>query len=205
MVSSTAMLATTGTNRWAVSVRSTAAFTWITSPTNPRSGALCLRASSNPPSTPDSPTAGTPPVTSEATTSVLSLPARTIVATSSVSASVTRIPSTNVVSIPSRSDTWVTCGPPPCTTTAVIPALCSRATSSAKEAASPTVSIAAPPYFTTITLPWCSRMNGSASSSVRAFATVRSRICGGRSKDLPGVCTAFWAVWASAITSCTPR
>ena len=39
--------------------------------------------------------------------------------------------------------------------------------------------MAAPPYFTTITLPWCSRMNGSASSKVRAFATVRSRICGG--------------------------
>ena len=64
----------------------------------------------------------------------------------------------------------------------MIPALCSSATSSAKDAASPTVSMAAPPYFTTSTLPGCSRMNGSASSSVRAFATVRSRICGGRSK-----------------------
>ena len=34
----------------------------------PEVGAVCLRASSSPPSTPDSPTAGTPPVTSDATT-----------------------------------------------------------------------------------------------------------------------------------------
>ena len=33
--------------------------------------------------------------------------------------------------------------------------------------------MAAPPYFTTMTLPWCSRMNGSASSRTCAFATVR--------------------------------
>ncbi len=101
------------------------------------------------------------------------MPASTIVATSRVAASVTRSPSTNVVSMPSRSLRCVTCGPPPCTTTAVVPALCSKETSSANDDARPTVSIAAPPYFTTITLPWCSRMNGRASSNVRALATVR--------------------------------
>ena len=63
----------------------------------------------------------------------------------------------------------------PCTTKAVMPALCSSAMSSANHEASPTVSIAAPPYFTTMILPWCSRMNGRASSSVRALATVRWR------------------------------
>ena len=121
---------------------------------------------------------------------MLSLPASTIVATSSVSASVTRSPSTKVVSIPSRADIFVTAGPPPCTITGRIPTDWSRPTSCANDAASPTESIAAPPYFTTIALPWCARMNGSASSSVRAFATVRSRICGGR---------------AGTLTSCTPR
>ena len=71
-----------------------------------------------------------------------------------------------------------------------MPALWSNATSSPNDDASGARSIAAPPYFTTITLPWCSRMKGNASSRVRAFATVRWRICGGI---------------GSFITSCTPR
>ncbi len=82
---------------------------------------LLLPGEQQPPSTPESPTAGTSPATNVATTSVLSLPASTIVATSSVSASVTRSPPTNVVSIPSRADSCVTAGPPPCTITGLIP------------------------------------------------------------------------------------
>ena len=55
------------------------------------------------------------------TSSVLTLPASTIVATSSVSRSVTRTPSTNDDARPSRSESSVICGPPPWTTTGLIP------------------------------------------------------------------------------------
>ena len=51
----------------------------------------------------ESPTAGWPWRLSRLTMSALTLPSRTIFATSTVSASETRSPSTNLTSIPSRS------------------------------------------------------------------------------------------------------
>ena len=48
MVSSTAIDATTGTNRWAVSVRSTAAFTWIDLAHEPEVGRALLASQQQP-------------------------------------------------------------------------------------------------------------------------------------------------------------
>ena len=83
--------------------------------------------------------------------------------------------------MPSRADICVTCGPPPCTTTGLIPADCSSAMSSANDAASAGALHRGAAVLHDDHLAVVLRMNGSASSSVRAFATVRSRICGGRS------------------------
>ena len=74
------------------------------SPTKPTCSARSWGAIVNiAPSSPESPTAGWPWRFSRATMSALTLPSRTIFATSTVSRSETRIPSTNLTSNPSRS------------------------------------------------------------------------------------------------------
>ncbi len=57
-------------------------------------------------------------------------------------------------------------GPPPWTTTGLRPTYLSSTTSRANSSRRSGSVIAAPPYFTTIVLPWNSRMYGSASRSV---------------------------------------
>src|SRR5438552_16473384 len=57
-------------------------------------------------------------------------------------------------------------GPPPWTTTGLIPTYLSSTTSRANSSRSSGSSIAAPPYLMTTVLPWNSLMYGSASSSV---------------------------------------
>ena len=70
-----------------------------------------------------------------ATMSRLTLPASTMRATSSVSASVTRRPSRNSGSMPSRAMRSPICGPPPWTTTGRMPTARSRTMSAANECA----------------------------------------------------------------------
>ena len=90
--------------------------------------------------------------------SELSLPSRTIFATSTVSASETRSPSWKRTSMPSRSMYSVISGPPPWTITGFSPTYLSRTTSVAKASRRPSSRIAAPPYLITTVRPWNSRM-----------------------------------------------
>src|SRR3954452_2818522 len=118
------------------------------------------------PSSPDSPTADCPCRLSRITMSLLTLPTRTILATSTVSSSDTRRPPTNSTGRFSRSMKLVISGPPPWTTTGSSPTYLSSTTSRAKSSRSCGSSIAAPPYLTTTVRPWNSRMYGSASRRV---------------------------------------
>src|SRR3954454_20539545 len=97
------------------------------------------------------------------TMSLLTLPTRTILATSTVAASLTRSPPLNSTGRLRRSMYFVMSGPPPCTTTGLSPTYLSSTTSRAKSSRSCGSSIAAPPYLTTTVRPWNSRMYGSAS------------------------------------------
>src|SRR3954454_11203737 len=150
-------------------------------PTNPRSvpscgGCFATRNSS--PSSPHRPTAGCPWRFSRSTMSLFTLPTRTIFATSTVSASLTRRPPTNCTGRPRRSMKLVISGPPPWTTTGLIPTYLSSTTSRANSSRSAGSSIAAPPYLITTVLPWNSRMYGSASRRVATSRTVSGRVVG---------------------------
>src|SRR3954469_8611452 len=138
-------------------------------PTKPRSvpsWAAALATRNSKPSSPQRPTAGWPWRLRRSTMSLLTLPTRTIFATSTVSASLTRSPPTNCTGSPRRSMKLVISGPPPCTTIGLIPTYLSSTTSRANSSRSAGSSIAAPPYLMTTVLPWNSRMYGSASRSV---------------------------------------
>src|SRR4051794_40580509 len=69
-------------------------------------------------------------------------------------------------------------GPPPWTTTGLIPTYLSSTTSRANSSRSAGSSIAAPPYLMTTVLPWNSRMYGSASRRVATSRTVSGRVVG---------------------------
>jgi hypothetical protein len=92
------------------------------------------------------------------TMSLLTLPTRTIFATSTVSASLTRRPPTNCTGRPRRSMYAVISGPPPWTTIGLIPTYLRRTTSRANSSRSAGSSIAEPPYLITTVLPWNSRI-----------------------------------------------
>src|SRR5919112_2440084 len=130
------------------------------------------------PSSPQRPTAGWPWRLMPRTMSLFCLPTSTIFATSTVASSDTRRPSTKRTSIPSRSMYAVMSGPPPCTTTGLIPTYLRSTTSRANSSRSAGPSIAAPPYLMTTVLPWNSRMYGSASRRVATSRTVSGRVVG---------------------------
>ena len=90
-----------------------------------------LRATIRSPSLPESPTARPPWREISATISLLIL-CSTISTASIVAASVTRIPRTKVDLSPSLSISSVICGPPPCTTTGLMPTRSSSTISCAK-------------------------------------------------------------------------
>src|SRR5213593_1826411 len=69
-------------------------------------------------------------------------------------------------------------GPPPCTTTGLIPTYLSSTTSRANSSRSAGSSIAAPPYLMTTVRPWNSRMYGSASRRVSTSRTWLRRVFG---------------------------
>ena len=131
------------------------------SPTKPRSTArsmllsasrvvrVALTARTRPASLPQIPAARPPAALIQPTSSLLIDPASTISATCAVAASVTRKPSTNSDRIPSRPSIAPICGPPPWTTTGLMPHALSRTISSAKSRASSGSPIAWPPYLTT--------------------------------------------------------
>src|SRR5204862_7641430 len=112
------------------------------------------------------PTAGCPWRLMRSTMSLLTLPTRTILATSTVASSDTLRPPRNSTGRSRRSMYFVMSGPPPCTTTGFRPTYLSSTTSRANSSRSSASSIAAPPYLITTVLEWNSRMYGSASSSV---------------------------------------
>ena len=118
-------------------------------------------------SSPDRPTANDPCTFMADTISRLTLPMRTMLAISRVSASVTRLPSTNSGTLPSLAMSSPICGPPPWTTTGSMPtermsttSCANDANASASPASSPSV-IASPstgvntlpPYLMTTTFP----------------------------------------------------
>ena len=120
--SSAPTLATTGMLASASRSR-TSVLTSSTSPTKPRSTSLpaasvCFlgETRSRRPSSPEMPTAVPPCRLMRPTISLLTLPTRTILATSMVASSVTRWPSTNSGSMPSFFMCRLIAGPPPCTT-----------------------------------------------------------------------------------------
>ena len=110
---------------------------------------VTLIAVTSPASLPEMPAALPPARLIAPTISLLMLPASTISATSAVAASVMRSPSTNSLRMPSRVSIVPICGPPPWTTTGLMPTAFSSTMSSAKSAASAASPIAWPPYFTT--------------------------------------------------------
>ena len=151
------MVEMTGMRFSASSDSTMAGFTRFTSPTKPSDG-LRSPASMSPASSPDRPTASGPWVLIAATMSRLTLPTSTIRAMSRVSASVTRRPSRNSDSLPRRAMSSPIWGPPPCTTTTLIPTECSSTMSAAKLSARAGSVMALPPYLTTIVVPQKRRM-----------------------------------------------
>jgi len=110
---------------------------------------VTLRAVTKPPSLPEMPIALPPAPAIQPTSSLLMAPDSTISATLAVASSVTRRPSTKVLSTPSRLSIWPICGPPPWTTTGLMPTAFKSTMSSAKSRAASGSPIAWPPYFTT--------------------------------------------------------
>ncbi|MCY1247185.1 hypothetical protein D9M72_604900 [compost metagenome] len=90
--------------------------------------------------------------------SLLTRPPRTISTTSMVCASVTRMPSMKWLSMDRRLSRSPICGPPPCTTTGLMPTAFIRTMSRAKLFFSSSVSMALPPYLMTSVLPTKRRM-----------------------------------------------
>ena len=86
-------------------------------------------------------------------TYLLTVPASTISTTSTIAASVTRSPSMKVDWIASRFSIALICGPPPCTTTGLMPTCFSSAMSLPNRCARCSSPIAWPPYFTTTVAP----------------------------------------------------
>ena len=135
-----------------------------TSPTRPRSYStsspsgpfrfmVSFFAAVRPASEPERPTALPPCWLMSLTMPLFVEPASTISTTPTVSSSVTRSPSTNSLVLPiflSVSPIW---GPPPWTTTTLMPTYLRSTTSWAKGACSSGRTWAAPPYLTTTVLP----------------------------------------------------
>jgi hypothetical protein len=103
-----------------------------------------------PPSLPQMPTASAPALVIRPATYLFTVPASTISTTSTIAASVTRSPSMKVDWIASRFSIALICGPPPCTTTGLMPTCFSSAMSRPNCTARCSSPIAWPPYFTTI-------------------------------------------------------
>ena len=82
-----------------------------------------------PPSLPQIPTASAPARVIRPETYLLTVPASTISTTSITAASVTRSPSMKVDWTASRFSIALICGPPPCTTTGLMPTCFSNAMS----------------------------------------------------------------------------
>ena len=145
----------------AITQSSTVRSTRSGSPTKPRSTTsswpvaglmivrLTLRAAPMPPSLPERPMARPPSALIDATICLLIEPARIISTMSTVSLSVTRRPALNSLLMPSRSSMPPICGPPPWTTTGLMPTSLRIATSCANQRAALASPMALPPYFTT--------------------------------------------------------
>ena len=161
------------------------------SPTKPRSRILSMfesgsrrrrlsfRASMSRPSLPESPIAVPPWALIAVTICLLMRPERTISTISTVSRSVTRRPSTKELLILRRSSMAPICGPPPCTTTGLMPTCLISTTSRANVSANSLSPMAWPPYLMTKVLPLCRRIYGRASESVRATSCI-SAVAPGR-------------------------
>src|SRR3990167_7095878 len=110
------------------------------------------------PSRPVRPTALPPAALIRPTMSCCTSPPSTHSTTSMVSASVTRMPWMNCPFLPRRCSSVSICGPPPCTTTGLMPTNLSSTTSSAKSCCRAGSVMALPPYLMTMVLPWYLRM-----------------------------------------------
>ena len=115
-------------------------------------------ASMSRPSLPLRPTAVPPSALIVVTICLLMVPASTISTTSIAAASVTRRPSTKSLSMPRRASILAICGPPPWTTTGLMPTCFSSTTSRAKLWASAASPMAWPPYLMTTLRPAKRRM-----------------------------------------------
>ena len=130
------------------------------------------------PSIPQKPTALPPTPESSLTKSLLTLPASTICTISAVSSSVYLSPLINLLSLPTLLSISFISGPPPCTSTTFTPTSESKTMSFMTALLSSSLSIALPPYLTTIILSLYFCIYGSALTSVSACSALSvSVIC----------------------------
>jgi hypothetical protein len=87
--------------------------------------------------------------------------------------------------MPSRLSISVTLGPPPCTTTGRMPQVRRNTVSSAKACLHSTWTMACAPYSITITPPWNSLSQGSASVRTAALARALPASCFRMTRLLP--------------------
>ena len=150
--------------------------TAVTSPTSPRSTAspfttVPRRVPANRPSvSPDSARASIPCESISAAISGPTWAVSTSRTTARASAEVTRSPPRNSLGIPRAVSSAVIWGPPPCTTTGRTPTWRKKTISSAKACLSSSLTMALPPNFTTMVLPWNRCSHGSDSMRADAFA-----------------------------------
>src|SRR6185312_6486957 len=124
--------------------------------------------------------------------------------TSMASGVVTRSPPRNSDSMPRRSSMELICGPPPCTTTGWIPTWCRKTMSSAKARRRSSLTMALPPYLTTMVVPAKCWIHGSASMSASALRCAVSQaspesVSKGRAEGpagVPAVVSVFMVVLA---------
>mmetsp|Transcript_62274 Transcript_62274/g.197181 ORF Transcript_62274/g.197181 Transcript_62274/m.197181 type:complete len:244 (+) Transcript_62274:512-1243(+) len=153
-VGSAATDAITGMMSWSTRILTMVGSMAVTSPTYPRSTLLVWRARMSCPSFPHRPTAVPPSELISVTRDLFTFPTSTISTTSMVASSVTRSPFLNLASMPSFPSQVLISGPPPCTSTGLIPTSDIRTRSLTTPAFRVGSFIAAPPYLITIVLLW---------------------------------------------------
>ncbi len=174
------MGAITGITSLAENGANTLALILVGSPTNPKSstrsmfdpGVRILRRScsalTKPPFLPEMPLAKPPAASIAVTMFVLISPASTRSTIFTVALSVTRSPASNLLSMPCSFSILPIWGPPPWTTTGLMPTCLINMTSRAKSWISAGLPMAWPPNLITKVWPAKARIYGSASDSVNA-------------------------------------
>ena len=178
-----AMVETTGIRPASIKSNKDSDLTSTMSPTSPMSvgapptSTRRFSAVNSPASSPEVPTASGPWALIRPTSSRPTWPKRTMRTTSMTSGVVTRKPPRNSPSRPSRRSIAEICGPPPCTTTGLMPTVRRNTMSWAKAAFSRSSVMALPPYLITTTLSrWCCNHGRASASTWARCSGVRSSV-----------------------------